>query len=807
MKNNLNEKYKIELQPTACEGAVIKGDKYRFTVLTSKMIRIEYDEEGKFNDNATQSVINRRFTVPEFNLTDVDDCLEIETSDVHLIYYKNKGKFSKNNLSVEVTSISRGHGATWNFGEDTRDMGGTARTLDNIDGATQLERGLLSKFGFSIIDDSKSLLLTDDGWVVPRKEDSIDIYFLGYGRNYLECLKDFYHLCGNTPLVPRYALGNWWSRYYKYSEPEYKELINKFEQEKIPFSVAVIDMDWHLVDIDPKYGSGWTGYTWNRELFPDPEKFMSWLHEKGLRVTLNVHPADGVRAHEEMYNEMAKELNVDYKKELKINFDIANPEFLDAYFRYLHHTNEEKGVDFWWIDWQQGENSKIPGLDPLWMLNHFHYLDSKRDGKIGLILSRYAGIGSHRYPIGFSGDTIISWESLDFQPYFTVNASNVGYGWWSHDIGGHMMGYKDDELSVRWLQFGVFSPINRLHSSANPFNGKEPWRYNLIAENVMKDYLRLRHKLLPYLYTMNYLCHMESIPLMQPMYYKEPWEEAAYSVKNQYYYGTELIACPITTKINNETNLAHVTAWLPKGVWFDFFSGRVYNGGRKINLYRGIEQIPVLAKAGAIVPLTGDLSLGNSVNNPKDLEIHVFAGADGCFTMYEDDGLYSDGTNKCYAETKMILDWNKENKLASFTLKKPQGNTDLLPQTRDFILKFIGFNTSCKPEVFCNDKKVEVDIISQTEANLTMIKLPAVNIDTEIKVLFRDAAIKGNNYEKELFEFLNKAQLLFETKENIYWLVKKYKNSPKVISELQSLNLDKELEEAVSEILWSYTDD
>ena len=128
-------------------------------------------------------------------------------------------------------------------------------------------------------------------------------------------------------------------------------------------------------------------------------------------------------------------------------------------FKYLHHPNERNGVDFWWIDWQQGSNSKIEGLDPLWMLNHYHYLDNKRNGKRGLILSRYAGIGSHRYPIGFSGDSVISWDSLDFQPYFTANASNVGYGWWSHDIGGHMNGIKDDELATRWVQFGVFSPI------------------------------------------------------------------------------------------------------------------------------------------------------------------------------------------------------------------------------------------------------------------------------------------------------------------------------------------------------------
>ena len=153
----------------------------------------------------------------------------------------------------------------------------------------------------------------------------------------------------------------------------------------------------------------------------------------------------------------------------------------------LHRGLEDDGVDFWWLDWQSGPHSRVAGIDPLWMLNHFHFLDSARDGRRPLTFSRYAGPGSHRYPVGFSGDTVISWASLAFQPYFTATASNIGYGWWSHDIGGHMFGGKDDELATRWLQLGVFSPILRLHSSANEFTTKEPWTYAPEARAVMTD--------------------------------------------------------------------------------------------------------------------------------------------------------------------------------------------------------------------------------------------------------------------------------------------------------------------------------
>ena len=189
---------------------------------------------------------------------------------------------------------------------------------------------------------------------------------------------------------------------------------------------------------------------------------------------------------------------------------------MENYFDIVHHPYEEDGIDFWWIDFQQGntyywkysndysgERDPREKLDPLWMLNHLHILDISRNGKRPMIFSRFCGYGSQRYPVGFSGDTHMTWESLAFLPYFTATASNVGYGWWSHDIGGHMQGYRDDELVARWIQWGVFSPINRLHSCDYEFVHKEPWFFDSQISEVLKKSLRLRHKLFPYIYTMN----------------------------------------------------------------------------------------------------------------------------------------------------------------------------------------------------------------------------------------------------------------------------------------------------------------
>ena len=212
--------------------------------------------------------------------------------------------------------------------------------------------------------------------------------------------------------------------------------MDKFTDKKVPLSVSVIDMDWHKVsEVPSRFGSGWTGYSWNRNLFPNPENFIDELHQRKLKVTLNDHPADGIRAFEDLYPQVAQTLDLNTELEEAAKFDFDNPKFRKAYFEEVHGPLEKEGVDFWWIDWQQGAISKS-GVDPLWLLNHYQYQNAQKKHKNNIILSRYAGPGSHRYPLGFSGDSVISWASLDFQPYFTSTASNIGYTWWSHDIGG-----------------------------------------------------------------------------------------------------------------------------------------------------------------------------------------------------------------------------------------------------------------------------------------------------------------------------------------------------------------------------------
>lgn len=788
------QRFKWETEGKALESNMIIGKKYRFTVLTDSLIRLEFDESGRFEDRASQSFFYRDFPQTEYVVKNEEDCLTIETSEL-TVKYNRESVFSNATLSI---SLKHYPGSVWHYGDCSEQLGGTASTLDLADGSVALEDGVCSRNGYAVIDDSETLLLTDDGWFDLRNKGTKDIYFFGYGHNYLECVKDLYRLTGAPPLLPDYALGNWWSRYYDYTQDEYSELIERFEKEDIPFSVAVLDMGWHTQEKniaenridDPRYNPGWTGYTWNKELFPNYRDFLKFLKKHNLKTALNLHPAQGVGCNESMYNQMAEACGIDPKTKKLVKFDCLNKEFMCNYFDILHHPYEEDGVDFWWMDWQQGKDywwihddehpaNPLEKMNPLWLLNHLHIIDISRTGKRPMFFSRYCGLGSHRYPVGFSGDTAVTWESLDFQPYFTANASNAGYSWWSHDIGGHMYGYRNDEMVVRWMQSGVFSPINRLHSAINWFTGKEPWNLHPYFAAVASKWLRIRHMLFPYIYTMNYRNHKDLIPMILPMYYTHPECADAYDCKNQFWFGSELIVSPITKESDKNTFLSSSKVWFPNGIWIDAFNGFVYNGDNNIEVFRTVEEVPVFGKAGAIVPMqshTGDNSLGRQ----KNMELCVFAGADNSFTLYEDEGDYSNYKNGRFATTNFKLKWNSS--IAKLTICPANGAVDLLPSERNWNIKMIGIKKPSKIFAVLDNEKTKVEFEYDEKHANACICLNNISITKGIELVFEgeDQLINDNaNAHGRIFDILLHAQISYSKKTEIW----EYINRPKGLIE------------------------
>lgn len=689
----------------ANDDQIFIGHGLRITFITSRLIRVE--KADSFTDLASYTVWNRNFESGEMKVSKQGKNVTVETNCA-VFTIKNSKPYSvyfKDTKNTEIFSKQK-------------NLKGTCRTLDMTFGKVPLENGFITEGGAYLLNDSTSMLLDGDGHFVPRKEGAVDYYAFAYGKNPRETIRAFYKISSPTPLIPRFALGVWWSRYHAYTQKEYLDLMARFRAENIPLTVATVDMDWHWVHgIDKKFGvkyGGWTGYSWNTELFPDYKEFFNKLKSDNLHITLNLHPADGVHSYEDMYEDMAKAVGIDPKTKEKVDFRCSSDDFWNAYFDILHKPYEKDGVDFWWIDWQQGKKSDVPGLDPLNALNHYHYLDNAEDGRMPMILSRYAGFGSHRYPLGFSGDTAISWRVLDFQPYFTANAANAAYGWWSHDIGGHHMGYRDDDLYMRWLQFGVFSPIMRLHSTAIELLGKEPWKYRSEVYHCAKKWLTLRHKLIPYIFTMDHRTHNDGIALCEPMYYSYPENENAYDVPNQYMFGSELMVCPITTPQHKSLHMGSVEAWLPEGRWTDIFTNQSYEGERRITLFRDLDTIPVLAKEGAIIPLSADT--GNKTDNPKSFEIWAFSG-NGSFTLLEDNGKTDYNDHKALTKFEMRYDNDK----LTFTINSAEGDLSVLPQKRNYKVIVKDVLTDGKPLVFeFNDADVN-EVHSQTAENVTRV--------------------------------------------------------------------------------------
>ncbi|KAH7126397.1 putative alpha-xylosidase [Dactylonectria estremocensis] len=788
------DKYKFPCDPIADPASIVTGPQYRFTILSDFVARYEWAEDGVFEDRASTFAITRRFPTPQFTVTESGDELTISTPSFHLTY--DKKRFSANGLHVSFRAKTSLWGAEWRYGAEADDtnLGGTARTLDNVDGRCDMGLGIISRSGYACIDDSDSMLFDGHGFVAPRRPGHrVDGYLFSYGFDFQGAMKAYYAVSGSQPQVPRWALGNWWSRYHAYTQKEYLDLVDDFSEEGIPLSVGVVDMDWHIVKGDNVPHSGWTGYTWNKELFPDPDAFGKALRNRKLKMTLNDHPHAGIASHEDVYEKVAKHLGHDTTNKAPILFNPTSPKFMDAYLNILHR-DLEKNCDFWWIDWQQGSSSAIPGIDPLWVLNHFHYLDNAQleNGDKPLIFSRYAGPGSHRYPVGFSGDSINTWDSLRFQPEFTATASNIGYGWWSHDIGGHMGGYRDDELATRWVQFGVFSPILRLHSSHSPWTSKEPWNFRQEFHRVMVGAMRLRHRLIPYIYTENVT---RVLPLVQPLYWRFPEREEAYQKPNEYFFGSSLVVAPVVHPRDQRTHRAAVDVWVPPSRHVDLFTGFVYDGDREITLYRTINQIPLLAPQGSIVPIAQELRPENGSSNPSGLNPLVVVGKDGEFTVVEDEHDDLDRTAPINSIREIKIEYNQ----AAGKLTFPASN-------KSWKIKFASlFQDPTSVSVIVDGSKIEAKVTNEERAITPglSIEIPKTSREGAVVVisLGPNPQLSITDPTARIKALLLDYQVNFSIKDQIWAICQSSRPTTVKVGMLTGLGLDKEVLGPVLELM------
>ena len=709
--------------PKAADQAQVVFGKARFTVLTPRLIRMEWSADSQFEDRATLGIVNRDLEVPSFDVKKSKSQVVIKTSQMTLTY-TGQDKFAEGNLSIlfKMADPKAKKGTktvTWTPGmDDSGNLLSTARTLDKCDGITTIDpydKGVLSRDGWAVIDESDRHVFVPvqadwKYWVESRPEgERQDLYFFGYGHDYTDALADFTKISGKIPLPPKYTFGYWWCRYWQYSDFELIDLAQHFKAYNIPIDVMIIDMDWHetwskIAAASPagvhsnrsgrdEFGQriGWTGWTWKKELFPNPENFLDELHRRGIRTSLNLHFNNGIQTYEEPYERFVKDYlsrTSDYDgpkdyvydkpyqfkgndylignagQKAPVPFRICQMEWTDAFFNSVIRPLENQGVDFWWLDWQQWLDSRYTeGLSNTFWLNYAFFNDKVRQteylGKSAprpMIYHRWGGIGSHRYQVGFSGDTYATWQALAYLPYFTATASNACYGYWGHDIGGHMqpsgVTETDPELYTRWIQSGVFTPIFKTHSTKDMTMEKRFWVFPDHFD-AMREAIRLRYDLTPYIYTAARNAYDTGVSMTRPLYYYWPEEDKAYDWKEEFMFGDDILATTVCKQVDKVTGLAERTMWFPEGTdWYDVSTGITYKGGSEHTLLYTIDENPYFVKAGSVIPMAGPEIMTLQKQSPE-LKLFVAPGqCDSSTQVYEDDG-QSQAYDTEYAITKI----------------------------------------------------------------------------------------------------------------------------------------------------------
>ena len=690
---NLGEQFKVGKNALANPKSIVKGEKYRFTILTERLIRLEYSEDGIFEDRATEHVFNRRFDVPKFEVMEDARMVTIVTDYFKLFYVKNSS-FKSNKVSpASVLKVEflenidpNKPNRYWYFGmPEVKNYGTPGFELLEKKKKIKLDKGLFSLDGFVTIDDSSSMVIGEDGVFYNKEHESTDLYLFVYLNDFSKCLEDYYKITGFTPLIPRYALGNWWSRNYKYDDDDLRELVTNFKEKKVPISTIVLNHDWHLRN-DKKNTN--TGFTFNTSVLKNPHETVKFLHDNGIKLGLTINPFEGFTNIDSVYNETIKYLQPD--KEGVVPFNVYDPRIVDVYLKFYIHQLDNMGIDYYFIDYN--DKSK---LKDLFALKHYQYYDMmKYVNRRPLLYGYNSCLCPHRYSVLYSGKSVVSWDTLREIPIFNIHSTNNGVTWWGHDIGGYHNGIEDNELFTRFVQLGTFSPILKLSAEAGKYYKREPWRWGVKTYDITKDYLQLRHRLIPYIYSEAYRLSRFGTPFLYPLYYTKPemYDDPLYH--NEYYFGSELFVSPILTSKDYVMDRVIHKFFIPEGTWYDFITGKKFPGNRRYVSFFKDQDYPVFVKMGAIIPM----ACGNdifSTKPPVDMEIQIFPGKSNNYLMYEDDG-----ETNLYLKNNFVLtsiDYNYMPNNYTVIIRALEGKGDIIPPVRNY--KFVFRNTKQAEDV------------------------------------------------------------------------------------------------------------
>lgn len=681
---------------TAPSGGIIVDGMWRFTAVTNRLVRLEYDTEKQFVDDPTDAFLRSKplgswLEGPESS--GVWKVVETEDVAVHYQWATPPG----NGTVLMMSKKNKNH--TWHWGDDPADgnLRGTARTLDSEAESLDLNChhkvsptmdnsqehctwGLISKQGWAVVNETGAPVW-HNGWYAASK-NSTDISVFLHGLDFAGALKDFVHAAGAPTLPPRYALGSIFTRWFDFDSDSTMALIEDFESRSMPLDSWIFDMNWH------DYGP-WGSFTWNKGSYPRLQEMLDWFQSKGLPIGANTHDHDGISPQENTYKEVCEALGRTPCTGT-IPFDLYNKTYAmaqeDIAWRAIQTQGKKQGIDFAWIDYQQGEHDafqkiQIPKINPTIVLNRLRSTDNERHGenKRSLILSRWGGLGSHKYPLGFSGDQHHSWKGLAYLPYFTSTAANVAFGYWSHDtVGGDHDSANDYELSVRWFQTSAFSPVLRMHdkgagtgscSTTNVCARVVPFDLPNAFFKPMREVAQFRERLMPYIYTAAFSAVTTGLTLTRPMYYEDPTDESLYGLDQQYLFGPDFIISPISAPsapdakgFEEALGAVSWSLYAPKTTgWVDRLNGDFHKNDLSHNVY-GINDVPGLIRQGAVIPLRprSRNSLAQAQQPLSALDFHIapaeafYSGGkqEGSVSVVDDDGITMDYQKGKFVTTK-----------------------------------------------------------------------------------------------------------------------------------------------------------
>lgn len=583
--------------------------------------------------------MNRALPVPAFSSGISSGVLTIKTAQVTLSYVVG-APFNASTLSVATVT-------GYNWHADARNDGnllGTIKSLDELSvislNCTEIANktvhqeslhcawGLASRDGWSIIDDTGAPVMdANDFWSASVVDvDDTDWYGLFHGLDFKGALSEYVQIGGRIAMTPRYASGIYFTRWYDYDSRAAREVVLKYRARSIPLDVLILDMNWHTKN-------AWGGYTVDGRLWQHPGDAFGAIKQLGVHMGANLHDDDGIGNWEATFDGACAAMGLDPSKTSKINFTMVNSTYLyDALEDTTLALVEAYGIDFWWIDWQQGGTQggcTGLGMNPTIWLNHARATDAARRGQDAraFVLARWGGLGNHRYQVGFSGDVaLVNWGNLAFQPYFTLTAANVGYSHWSHDLVGPGGGAGGEELYTRWVQWISWSAVFRSHDRGMSAGGCYSKNFPLVAgdcpvvqvwdvQNMYYEVavasMRTREELLPYIYTAVRDAFDTGVTLLRPMYYEFPTFSRAYGADAtgafaQYFFGSaDLFVAPVVVQ-SDATTMATTSVWLPPGQWYERDTAVVHTGAADgssvLTKAYPLNEVPVFVRAGAMIP-------------------------------------------------------------------------------------------------------------------------------------------------------------------------------------------------------------